>query len=107
MILLQWEEFFDQLQPLMVRLPYMVNPGNHESDSKNSQCVCINCHAEYALSLWPDNPKLEQSIYSLTGKGFFFWGGGGGAEGLGVEVELNVDTIYRGLQVGCHLQNAK
>lgn len=31
-----WEEFFDQLQPLMTRLPYMVNPGNHESDSKNS-----------------------------------------------------------------------
>ena len=34
---LQWEEFFDQMKPVLAALPYMVCPGNHESDSKNSK----------------------------------------------------------------------
>ena len=33
----QWDEYFDQVKPLLAGLPYMVNPGNHESDSKNSE----------------------------------------------------------------------
>jgi len=32
-----WEEFFDQMKPVLAALPYMVCPGNHESDSKNSE----------------------------------------------------------------------
>ena len=36
-ISLQWEEFFDQMKPVLATLPYMVCPGNHESDSKNSE----------------------------------------------------------------------
>ena len=35
--ILQWEEFFDQQKALMFHLPYMVNTGNHESDSINSK----------------------------------------------------------------------
>eukprot|EP00731_Ephydatia_muelleri_P019794 Em0012g619a len=32
----QWEEFFDQIQPIATRLPYMVCIGNHERDFPNS-----------------------------------------------------------------------
>ncbi|KAL5489146.1 hypothetical protein EMCRGX_G018204 [Ephydatia muelleri] len=31
-----WEEFFDQIQPIATRLPYMVCIGNHERDFPNS-----------------------------------------------------------------------
>ena len=34
---MQWDEYFDQVKPVLAHLPYMVNPGNHESDSKNSE----------------------------------------------------------------------
>lgn len=34
---MQWDEYFHQVKKLLVGLPYMVNPGNHESDSKNSE----------------------------------------------------------------------
>ena len=34
---LQWDEYFDQVKTLHVGLPCMVNPGNHESDSPNSE----------------------------------------------------------------------
>ena len=32
----QWDEYFDQVKVLLARLPCMVNPGNHETDSLNS-----------------------------------------------------------------------
>lgn len=32
----QWDIFFDQIKEISPRVPYMVCPGNHESDSKNS-----------------------------------------------------------------------
>ncbi len=33
----QWDEYFDQVKTLLAGLPCMVNPGNHESDSPNSE----------------------------------------------------------------------
>ena len=33
---LQWDEFFDQVQPVATQLPYMVCIGNHERDFPNS-----------------------------------------------------------------------
>ena len=32
----QWDEFFDQKQPIATRVPYMVCIGNHERDFPNS-----------------------------------------------------------------------
>lgn len=32
----QWDVFFDQIQPLTTRMPYMTVPGNHERDWPNS-----------------------------------------------------------------------
>jgi len=34
--LLQWEDFFDLIQPVAARVPYMVCIGNHERDWPNS-----------------------------------------------------------------------
>lgn len=35
----QWDEFSDQMKNVTPYVPYMVCPGNHESDSKNSEYV--------------------------------------------------------------------
>lgn len=32
----QWDVFFDQIQPLTTKMPYMTVPGNHERDWPNS-----------------------------------------------------------------------
>ena len=36
---MQWDEFSDQMKNVTPYVPYMVCPGNHESDSKNSEYV--------------------------------------------------------------------
>ncbi len=51
-LVLQWEYFFDQLDPLMARLAYMVNPGNHESDSKDSKYIPPYVITELVKLLW-------------------------------------------------------
>ena len=35
-LLLQWDDFFDMIQPVAARIPYMVCIGNHERDWPNS-----------------------------------------------------------------------
>ena len=35
-LLLQWDDFFDMIQPVAAKIPYMVCIGNHERDWPNS-----------------------------------------------------------------------
>ena len=35
-VFLQWDEYYTQVEAVAANVPYMVCPGNHESDSPNS-----------------------------------------------------------------------
>ena len=61
----QWDEYFDQVKPLMLRLPYMVNPGNHESDSNHSKYVLVSAHSSFKF-VSVGVQKLVQTIYVCT-----------------------------------------
>ena len=34
--LIQWDEYYTEIEPLAANIPYMVCPGNHETDWPNS-----------------------------------------------------------------------
>ncbi|XP_064383549.1 uncharacterized protein LOC135332138 [Halichondria panicea] len=66
-----WDEYFDQVKTLLAGLPCMVNPGNHESDSPNSDAYWQEngsggeCNVPYVNRFAMPTPGPQQPWYGF------------------------------------------